>query len=326
MEARGFVERNRAAWERLETLLARSGQRGLSALSPDELQELGTLHRQVAADLAAARTYHAESKIVGYLNQLALRSHNAVYRAPKRRVLRVLAEFVDSIPQTVRRRRGALAASALIFFLGSLLGAAGTAVDESVADMILGTEFTENVRGGGFWIEDVTDIWPESALSGYILTNNLWVSLQVFALGFTGVLSALMLFFNGAMLGTVLVLCGQYGLSARFVPFVMGHGVIEISAVLLAGAGGFSIFDGWLHPGDKPRLQGLREGARDGLAVVSAAIPALLVAGPVEGLVSTAETIPGFLRIGLGLLLGAVYWAWLWTWKRKTTLTDDPAS
>jgi uncharacterized membrane protein SpoIIM required for sporulation len=326
MDARGFVERNRGAWERLETLLGRSGLSGLSSLSPAELQELGTLHRQVAADLAAARTYHAESKIVGYLNQLALRSHNAVYRAPKRKALQVLAEFVDSIPRTVRRRRGALAASALIFFLGGVLGAVGTAIDESVADMLLGTEFTERVRHGSFWIDDVTETWPESALSGVILTNNLWVSLQVFAMGFTGVLSAMMLFFNGVMLGTVVVLCGQYGLLPRFVPFVMGHGVIEISAVLLAGAGGFCIFDGWLHPGDKPRLQGLREGARDGLAVFAAAIPALLVAGPVEGLVSTAEAIPGYLRIGMGILLGVLYWTWLLSWDGKRPLTDDPVS
>ena len=85
MNARRFVEQNRAAWERLEGLLQRTRSPGLSSLTPEELRELGLLHRQVSADLAAARTHHADSRIVGYLNGLALRSHNAVYRAPKRK-------------------------------------------------------------------------------------------------------------------------------------------------------------------------------------------------------------------------------------------------
>jgi len=317
-DARTFVDRNRASWERLEGYLARARAHGLASLRPGELRELGILHRQVAADLAAARTYHARSKVVGYLNQLTLRSHNAVYRAPKRRWTKQLREFVVSIPGTVRRRRGALGASILIFFVGTLLGAVGTAVDESVADMVLGPEFTERVRGGGYWIEDITEALPESALSGFILTNNLWVTLQIFVMGFTGVIAAVLLFNNGVMLGTVLVLCGQYGLLERFVPFGSGHGVIEISAILLAGAGGFAMFDGWLHPGDKPRLTGLRDGARDGLRIVAAAVPALLVSGPVEGLISTAEAIPGFLRIGLGVLLGVLYWLWLLAYRPRT--------
>jgi uncharacterized membrane protein SpoIIM required for sporulation len=325
-DTRDFVERCRGAWERLEELLGQVRAGGLASLSPDELRELGLLHRQISADLATARTYHADSRVVGYLNQLALRSHNAVYRAPKERTLTTLLGFVRSIPPTVRRRKGTVAASALIFFVGVLIGAIGTAIDESVADLAVGAGISEGVREGEYWLDDITEALPEGALSGFILTNNLWVSLNIFALGVTGVLAGLGLLRNGAMVGSVLVLCGQYGFLSRFVPFVAGHGVIELSAVLLAGAGGFCLFDGWLHPGERTRLQGLRRGARDGLRVAAAAIPALLVAGPVEGLISTAEAIPGFLRISLGIALGLAFWSWLLLSGRGEPATTDRAS
>ena len=32
------------------------------------------------------------------------------------------------------------------------------------------------------------------------------------------------------------------------------HGVIEISALIVAGGGGLVVFDAWLHPGDRTRL------------------------------------------------------------------------
>jgi uncharacterized membrane protein SpoIIM required for sporulation len=311
MDTRTFVERSRPSWERLELLLARVEGRGLPSLDVEELRELGVLHRRATADLAAARTYHADSRIAGYLNQLALRSHNVVYRAPARDVRPALRRFVRSIPTTVRRRRGVLAASVLIFFVGVLVGAVGTAIDENVADLLVGREITEGVREGRYWIDNVREALPKGALAGFVLTNNLWVSLNIFAFGFTGVLAAHGLFVNGAMLGSVLVLCGHYGFLPRLIAFVGGHGVIELSAVMLAGAGGFCMFDGWLHPGDRSRLAGLRRGAQDGLRFAAAAVVGLLAAGPVEGLISTTDEIPAALRIGLGIALGAALWSWL---------------
>jgi len=324
-DPRVFAADSGPGWKRSEELLTQIGSEGLPSLSPAELRELGLLHRQIAADLATARTYFPGTKIVTYLNQLALRSHNAVYRAPRRKPWSRVLSFVRSIPVTVRRRSGTVAASALILGAGALLAAIGTAVDESVAELAIGSGFAQEIQEGHYWIENLTETVPESALSGFLLTNNFFVALRVFTMGITGVLTAIGLFRNGEMLGSVLVICGQYGLLGRFIPFVVGHGVIEISGIILAGAGGFCIFDGWLHPGDRTRLAGLRAGARDGLRIFAAAVPAFLVAGFVEGLISTSEAVPGFLRIGLGIVLGIVLWLWLSVTGRSAA-TDGPES
>jgi uncharacterized membrane protein SpoIIM required for sporulation len=325
MDLRETVVRNRPAWERLESLMAQVRSRGLSSLQPPELKELGLLHRKVSADLATARTFHGDSRLVGYLNDLALRSHNMVYRAPRRTIRAILSGLWNSIPAEVQRHRGALAVSTGLFLCGVILGAVGTILDESVANMILGSGFVERIRSGDYLAPSLFGLMPRSISSAGYVTNNVSVALNTFAFGVTGVIPAWLLFLNGNILGIVFVLCGQYGILGRFLAFVIPHGIIEISAILLAGAGGLTTFDGWLHPGDGSRSRGLRNGAREGLMITAGAIPALLVAAFVEGFISPSPHIPPALRIGLGVALGLLMWAWLFG-VRQGSVREDPAA
>lgn len=317
---------NRQDWERLEVLIGIARRRGLVGLGPAELRELGALHRKVSADVAASRTFHAGSRVVGYLNDLALRSHNVVYRAPRRSLRRRVSDLGRSIPAAVRDHRGALAASTVIFSIGALFGAFGTVLDEGVAILVLGSAFVERIRRGEYWIERVFDVVPHSVASAGILSNNLSVAITVFALGLTGLFTAIVLFYNGVMLGSILVLCAQYGLLSRFVPFVVPHGIVEVSAILLAGAGGLTLFDGWLSPGDASRGQGLRRGAKDGLRIALAAVPALVVAGFVEGVISPVESLPAWLRVALGISLGLALWAWLFAPRLAKASDREPST
>ena len=283
----------------------------LASLSPRDLRDLGLLHRRVSGDLAAARSLGAGAKVVDYLNDLAVRSHNAVYRPPSRSILRILIDLSRAIPAAVRARAGALGASAGIFATGVMMGACATVLDERIATLVLGTAFVEKIREGEYWVVRIFNVVPTSFLSSKILTNNLSVAIGLFAFGVTGLLPALILLNNGMMLGALLALCGQYGLLGRFTAFVVPHGVIEISAILLAGAGGFTVFDGWLAPGTQTRLEGLRVGAREGLLVAAAAAPALVVAAFVEAGISPVEYLSPALRIALGIALGLVLWGWV---------------
>lgn len=325
MDLRETVVRNRPAWERLEALMAQARSRGLSSLEPANLKELGLLHRKVSADLATARTFHGESRLVGYLNDLALRSHNMVYRAPRRGARAILTGLWRSIPAAVQRHRGALAVSTGLFLCGVILGAVGAVLDESIANMVLGSKFVEGIRSGDYLHPNMFGLMPRSVSSAGYVTNNISVALNTFAFGVTGVIPAWLLFLNGNILGIVFVLCGQYGILGRFLAFVIPHGIIEISAILLAGAGGLTTFDGWLHPGDQTRSRGLRNGAREGLMITAGAIPALLVASLVEGFISPSPNIPPAVRIGLGIALGLFMWAWL-LGVRPGPVKEDPAA
>jgi uncharacterized membrane protein SpoIIM required for sporulation len=82
------------------------------------------------------------------------------------------------------------------------------------------------------------------------------------------------------------------------------HGLLEMTAVFLAGAVGMRL--GWsvIAPADRPRGQVLAE---QGRAVVSVAVGltvVLLVSGAIEAFV-TPSPLPTFLRIGIGILAEA---------------------
>jgi hypothetical protein len=49
------LDKRQPYWSRLEQLLDQSTRRGFSSLGRSELQELGLLYRQIAADLAVLR-------------------------------------------------------------------------------------------------------------------------------------------------------------------------------------------------------------------------------------------------------------------------------
>src|ERR1044071_2642896 len=208
LDVRAFVTSSRSGWERLEELLRAAARNGLAALTPRDLRDLGLLHRRVSGDLAAARSLGAGAKVVDYLNDLAVRSHNAVYRPPSRSILRILIDLSRAIPAAVRARAGALGASAGIFATGVMMGACATVLDERIATLVLGTEFVEKIREGEYWVVRIFNVVPTSFLSSKILTNNLSVAIGLFAFGVTGLLPALILLNNGMMLGALLALCG----------------------------------------------------------------------------------------------------------------------
>ncbi|ANM31467.1 hypothetical protein ABI59_20695 [Acidobacteria bacterium Mor1] len=330
MDIREFVTRNQPEWERLQSYLRRIRSRGLRSFRPEEVRELGMLYRKVSADLATARVEFPGSDIVRLLNDLAVRSHNVVYRAPRRNPIRWLRGLLHEIPETLCRHAGSITTATLLFVVGAMLGALGAAADENIAVMIIGAAWVEKIQAGEYWIEEFFSVTPASLGTASLITNNVGVAIAAYTLGITGLFPTYVMFLNGALLGSVLTLSGQYHLLDRLTPFLFPHGVIEISAILLAGAGGFMVFDGWVHPGDGTRMQGLARGARAGLLVAFTALPVLLVAGVVEANISPNEAIDGRVRIGFGILLGVMLWGWLlsplFRRRRRSEATAAPAA
>ena len=75
MREAAFIQRNQAKWQRLEQAV-----NGLDGLSGDEAAEL---YVQLNDDLSYARTFYPQSNIAVYLNGLAVRLHQHIYRNQK---------------------------------------------------------------------------------------------------------------------------------------------------------------------------------------------------------------------------------------------------
>jgi uncharacterized membrane protein SpoIIM required for sporulation len=158
------------------------------------------------------------------------------------------------------------------------------------------------VEGGTVWFDSILAMKPQA--STWIMTNNISVSFLAFAMGMTFGLGTLYLMvFNGLMAGTLGGLCYTHGLSVPFWSFVLPHGVIELTAIFIAGGAGFLLGGALLFPGDLPRKDALLKRARQAGRLILGCVPLLVIAGIVEAFFSPLHVDAG-LKFGMaGILL-----------------------
>ena len=79
-----------------------------------------------------------------------------------------------------------------------------------------------------------------------ITINNIGVAFRIFAMGLvSSVLSAILLFYNGIMLGCFETFFAQHALLTESLLAVFMHGTLEISAIIVAGAAGLALGNSW---------------------------------------------------------------------------------
>jgi uncharacterized membrane protein SpoIIM required for sporulation len=99
-------------------------------------------------------------------------------------------------------------------------------------------------------------------------------------------------------------------MGADFWGFVAPHGVLEIPAILIAGAAGLTVGRGMLFPGELLRGRALAAAAREAVALLVGCGPVLAVAAMVEAWFSPEPMALG-VKLGAAGLLAAGFGAWL---------------
>ncbi len=287
-----WIAKRKPHWTRLTGLLERASKHGVAVLSHTELQELGLLYRQTAADLATVREDPKSQSLQQYLNPLLGRAHNLIYMG---------------------RRDTVLAFS--VFLASAVAGLLATLADPAFSRFLLGPRMSETIERRKMWTDSIVAIKPLAA-SG-IMTNNLTVSITTFALGITAGLGTLyLLAFNGLLFGVVLAACWQAGMLPKVLAFVAGHGVLELPAIFIAGGGGLLIARGLLFPGLLSRRDSLAQAGKQAVRLMLGTIPMLIVAGVIEAFVSPTA-IPALLKFIFAAVLGSLFALYLGTAGRR---------
>ncbi|MCB9896395.1 MAG: stage II sporulation protein M [Planctomycetes bacterium] len=309
-----FRRARAASWRELETLLARVERHGARSLDADELARLAVLHRATISSLSVARGISLDRNLLEYLEALAVRSHLSVH-APRRDLLSLLARFFlrDFPGEVVARRRHVLASTACLL-LGMLVGYAFTRSDLDTYDAFVSPdmadgrdpdatydELREPLYGGQ---ESLADTLVH--FSAFLFTHNARVGMLAFALGIlAGLPVIVLLFYNGASLGAMVALYDVRGLGPDFWAWVLPHGVTELFAIVLCGAGGLLIAQDVLFPGRHTRLANLRVAGRRAGVLLGGALAMLFVAGLVEGIFRQVVTsMPVRFVVADGFVLG----------------------
>lgn len=314
MKETTFIRNNIRRWKRVE-LIADEPR----LYSPDDVAEAYT---GVTADLAFAYTYYPESRITIYLNELAATLHNAIYRNKREKWSRIVTFWTREVPETMYEARRLLLASLVIMLASVLIGVVSQIGDHDFCRIILGDYYVDmtldNISKGVPMNVYAADGEVDSFLG--ITLNNIGVAFRIFVMGMlTSVGSGLMLLYNGVMLGCFETFFWQHGLLYDSMLSVFLHGTLEISAIVVAGAGGLALGNGMLFPGTFSRIASFRRGAKRGLKIVVGTVPIFIIAGFIEGFLTRHTEVNDMVRLAFILLCLAfvIYYYWVLPRKRK---------
>lgn len=312
MNAEEFYQSRRSDWETLAGLL-KTSERGLESLSPEQVRQLGWLYRAATSDLALARRDFPRQQVAGYLNQLVARAHAVIYQSEPIAGARLREFALRGFPRACRKALPYTLASAAALMLPALLAAWVTAWRPEAAEWLLPGQaqvLQEELAQGRLWTDIPMEQRPYAA--SFIMQNNIQVAILAFSSGvLAGALTLWILVSNGLMLGGITGLTMHYGLGFDLWTFVIGHGVIELSVVVLAGAAGLRL--GWsiLSPGFLRRRDSLTLAAGEAVRLLLGCIPLLVLAGVIEGFISPAEGLAWPVKWGVGLGSGALLYSYL---------------
>ena len=316
MDLAAFIAERRPVWARLEADLDDADRRGLGRLSVDEARALGRLYREVSGDLLLARSKAASVGVVDYLNALVARAHARIHPSRRPRLADVRRFYARGFPRLVRAERRAIALSAVCLFAGVLFGAGAMAVDGDAWVYLVPAEhqhFTPKAHAEQA-NHHVAGPGNEAAFSAFLFTHNIRVTVLTFAVGvFAGILTALLLFLNGVMLGSLAWVYATRGYGLFFWAWILPHGVLELSAVVLGGGAGFVLGGAVLAPGRLRRSDALREAAGRAVRLLLGLAPILVVAGLVEGSLSQwgDAVVSPWLKLAFAAAAGSLLWLYL---------------
>ncbi len=323
MDIDAFVATNQFQWQRLEQLTTQA--RKLSRVSPDELDELVGLYQRAGSQLAHARlTYRGDDALIGRLTFLVAEAHAVLYSTRTTEPGRGLTRFFTvSFPAAIWSIRWFIAISAALTLVPWIVLTVwiGTSPDafELTADPAIRASYIERD------FEDYYSSQPAQNFASQVFLNNVRVAILAFAAGILlCVFTALILVYNGANVGKAGGLFTHVGEWERFWGLILPHGLLEISAVIVAGAAGLRL--GWtvISPGNRTRWRALTDDGRYIGNVVIGLVLAMFIAGLIEGFV-TGRPWPTSLRIGIGVLAFVSFWAWPVMFGRRAALIDEEA-
>ena len=152
---------------------------------------------------------------------------------------------------------------------------------------------------------------PAGSFALQVWVNNSWVAAQ--CIGFAVLLGIPIPYCCSRTPPTSACSAGlmfDAGKGDIFLGCSLPHGLLELTAVFLAGAAGMRL--GWsvISPGDRPRGQVLAEQGRAVVAVAVGLVAVLLVSGLIEALV-TPSPLPTFVRIGIGVVAEIAFLAYV---------------
>jgi uncharacterized membrane protein SpoIIM required for sporulation len=312
MQVDKFYQSRQADWQNLTKLLDRS-QNDMHQLPPDDINTLGRLYRAATSDLALAQRDFPNHRVTEYLNQLVAQAHAVIYQSEPLALKRLWRFAASGFPRVYRETFSFTMVAALLFIIPAVLAGVVIAWQPETARWLLpvgAQELIADMERQQLWTNIPVNERPYA--SSFIMQNNIQVAFLAFSSGMlAGVFTVWIMIYNGLLLGGITGLTAYYDVGFELWTFVIGHGVIELSVIFIAGGSGLML--GWaiIQPGLLRRRDALAIAARKAVRLVIGCVPLLVLAGLIEGFISPAESILWPIKWGIGLGSGLLLYSYL---------------
>ncbi|MBT8270452.1 MAG: stage II sporulation protein M [Flavobacteriaceae bacterium] len=303
-----FIKQNKEKWLNFEKAIF-----GKTLKKPDEL---ASLYVHLINDLSYAQTYYPKSKTILYLNNLAARAFQKIYKTKREDTNRFVHFWKTEVPLIMYQYRRYVLYAFLLFGAFVAMGALSAANDDSFVRLILGDQYVnmtlENIEKG----DPVAVYKSGSNWGGFIAItmNNLYVGILSFIYGiFGGFGTAYILLRNGIMLGSFQYFFYDQGVLWESIRGIWIHGAMEIFAIVIEGAAGLILGASILFPRTYSRLTSFKMGVKDGVKILISTFPFTFCAGFLEGFVTRySNVMPNMVSVGIiSITLGVISYYYL---------------
>ena len=276
----------------------------------------GPLYRRVASDLAQARARAVSDDLVLHLNALVGQAHALLYAVQvKTQPGKALFDFyMTEFPALLQKYRRLFYVSVAISFIGAFFAYYLVITQPEKTDVFIPAEFKKSL-----------DVWKSGKIaddahaefSAELMTHNLSVGLLTAATGVVGgVPTTYLLFYNGTNLGAFAAVMTQVHQHQNFWPGILPHGIAELTAIFICGAGGLLFGVALLLPRPYSRADAIRIYGMDAIKLVLGTVPLFVFAGVIEGMFSHLD-LPHAVRYGFAAVNGSLWYLYLFLPRRS---------
>ncbi|OZU89429.1 hypothetical protein CIL03_06885 [Virgibacillus indicus] len=284
MNIRQFVKQYREDWKRLEEYAGHLQKKGRRVTGGD-ISKFHRLYQKAAQHLSYSQTYYPDEEVTRYLNELVSKSHNLLYKDQVSSFQQVRYFFSTKFIGLLLEQWKFIVIAMLLFLFGGLAAFLSVANDPLHFYSIMPADMAAGVNPEQLGVGH--DAIDSSLISAQIMTNNIQVAILAFASGITfGLLTVFVLAYNGLIVGALAAVFWHAGMSYEFWAYIVPHGMIELTAIFIAGGAGLLMGYKLFVPGPYTRGYQLKENAKRSVQLFLGTIPLFIIAGIIEGFIT----------------------------------------
>jgi uncharacterized membrane protein SpoIIM required for sporulation len=287
------------SWRRLDEL---AGARRRTGAEADELVRL---YQATATDLSAIRSAAPDPEMLTRLSQLVARGRSAIAGTHEPAWRDVIRFAVVTAPAVLYRLRWWTVGVMVAFVVTAVVAGVWVATNpDALAAMGTPAERQQYVDEAFAEYYD-----PGAGFAATVWTHNAFLTAICIGTGITGIGPVYFMYSNAVAVGNVGGMMAAHDALDVFLSLILPHGMLELTAVFVAGAAGLKVFWAWVAPGPRTRGRALAEEARALFTAALALVGVLAVSGLIEGFV-TGSGLLWWVKIAIGAVALAAFWVY----------------